>query len=628
MGTIHFTPLDQKVETKKINFTPTGNISDIIQEHNVQQDKQQSLWEKAKGVGKTVGNILTSSEQAFGQDIAAAGSQILPESWTGVKTLKEAQATKQQTINNLLNKVREEKQNGRDPKRYLDLLSQQTGQPIPTVEDLYPALKKSNTQVIGDAAGVLLDILSVGSYGNAAKGAKTGKLLSKAPSVVTPVVDVAKKTAGDYLKNVGKKVVVGAGTGYAYDVAGNLQSGKEGTDVLKPGMGAVIGGGIPLAVEAAKGVGFIAKQVAKYTASGLSGTPVKAIEEAFQNPDSVQEAIRRAAQDTDGTGQKIYQNATEALDNLKQARSDAYEQGLAKLEKEATYTKGGKLYVDRVLTDAEAKATKGYIPGTKISVPTNLTTSGIKNVFTTTVKEFGAEGGGKGGINYTNVALDDAHISKLEKLQERIYNWTDKTPTGMNRLNQVIESYKLGGVNLGSSEKKFNYIVGNLKTNLSNYVGERIPQIAEMNKGYAASSEVIDNIVNQLKLGKGDPNTALRKLLNVFNPKSTVYRPVVEQLGEKGARDLMSDIAGLTMSSWTPEGLAKYFDLSGATALSILNPTALVAAPLASPRIIGKVTTGLGKIAKNKTVQNIAGTVYKAGKLSEKLIRRQAGLNK
>lgn len=623
-------------QLKAQGATPVDPRDEILK-----HQQTQAAQPKHGNFLSNVGNALTSSEQTLGKGLSTVFDK---------NTQRTVDQTNQQDAESQ-QKLIEAIHTQSDPvkKQHLvDTLKNVYGKDYKatTQTDLNPAFGMSNKEVAGAALGTALDVGLAGSFGS--KGAETGKLLTKSPAIAgvaekagiattQPVAktieeiaaESAKKTATQSAVNVAKDVTKGAATGYGYDVAGNAQANKD--NVFKPGLGTAVGAGIPLAAEAVKGLGYIAKEVAKHASSTLSGVPKDAIEHAFQNPEAVQSAMRKAAEDPDNSAQKILSNAQEAMDTLKKARSDAYQQGLEKLQNETSYTKNGQLYVKRALTDAEAKGMKGYVPGTKIGVPTNLNTSGIKKVFTSTLKDFGAEGGGKGGIDFTNVAIDDAHISKLEKLQQRIYNWTDSTPTGINRLRQVVDSYKLGGINLGSSEKKFNSIIGDLRTNLAGYVGEKVPQVAEMNSKYAAESSVIDNITAQLKLNTKDPNTALRKLLNVFNPKSTVYRPIVEQLGEKGAKDLMSDIAGLTMAKWTPEGLAKYF--GGAEGLAaLLHPAALPElAPVmaaSSPRVVGEVTTGLGKIAQNKTAQKAADITGKTASVGKKLLTRNAGLSK
>jgi hypothetical protein len=436
---------------------------------------------------------------------------------------------------------------------------------------------------------------------------------------VSDVAKAADLAAGagkmSKLTNFGTKMALEGGLSSGITA---MQSGGDAHETLQSGLA---GAAFPIAGVALKGLGKIGSAVAEHLASTMSGVPKEAIQHAISNPEAVQRAVSMAAQDGEGAAQKIYSNAVDALDSLKQERHNAFTDGLANLEKEATYTKNGQLYVKRELTPAEAKNLKGYIPGTKIGVPTDLSTNGVKNVFTRTAKEFGAEGGGLHGLDYTNVALDDAHISKLQKLQERLYSWNDATPTGINKLRQVIDSYKIGGVNLGSSESKFNKIVGDLRTNLADYVGSRVPQVAAMNKEYASASEVIDNIRSQLKIGSADPNTALRKLVNVFNPKSSLYRPVVKQLGEKGGKDLMSDIAGLVMSKLTPEGLGKYITsaVGGAGGIAALSHpvTALGTLPvmaMSSPRLVGKAATTFGRAMKNPSARALAGSAARGAK--------------
>lgn len=451
--------------------------------------------------------------------------------------------------------------------------------------------------------------------------------------------ELAQKIASNLPQGLAESAAVGktadflgrsAQSGADFAARSSLQQGNT----KNVGVNAGIGAAMPLAGIALKGLGSVGGEVVKQLASTLSGVPKAAIEHAITNPDAVQATMRAAAQDGEGAAQKVLQNAADAVDNLKQARSQAFQQGLENLEKDTYTTQNGTHYINRELTPAEAKGLNGYTPGTKVGVPTNLSTSGVKKVFTTTLKDFGASGGGKSGLDFTNVALDDSHISKLNALQNRIYNWSDTSPTGLNRLRQVVDSYQIGGVNLGSSENKFNKIIGDLRTNLSGYLGERVPQIKAMNTEYAAASDVLDNIRSQLKLGSADPNTALRKLLNVFNPKSTVYRPIVQELGEKGGKDLMSDIAGLTMSKWTPEGTGKYISgLLGGSELTtaLAHPSsafgasaaAVPTALMSSPRIVGETATGIGKLADSKIAQTVGQAIPKIAKGATSQILQQ-----
>ena len=59
----------------------------------------------------------------------------------------------------------------------------------------------------------------------------------------------------------------------------------------------------------------------------------------------------------------------------------------------------------------------------------------------------------------------------------------------------------------------------------------------------------------------------------------------------------MAGLAGQTFNSMMPRGLSSVFPggLLGATAAGFVNPAALAALPLTSPRLMGLAMNGLGK---------------------------------
>ncbi len=442
-------------------------------------------------------------------------------------------------------------------------------------EKLQPTNQAEQVGFTGEQIGEFL--LPAGAAGKAVKAVETA---TKAASKAGRLSKIAKG-AIDLGTKVGLEGITGGGVAAA-------QKGKIDEDV---GVTAAIGAGIPLVGPTIKGLGKVAGEAAGYFASALSGTPKAAIEYAFKNPKVVQTAIARAAQEGgELTAQKILQQAKSAMTTLKTVRRKAYQEGLEALEKDLIQTKKGNVFV---------KGKDGLF------APTKLSTKGLKDTATKTLKDFGVTTKGR-VLDFAEAAIDKTHAKKLQEVVDRVYGWKTNTPTGLNKLRQVINSYKLGGINLGSSEKQYNAIISGLGRNLSEYVGARVPQIAELNRLYATQSDVINNVLKQLKLNTGDPNTALRKLLNVFNPKSQVYRPIVEELGEKAGKDLMSDIAGLTLSQWTPEGIGKYFSglfTGGAGAAAMSNPVALpaflAAGAASSPRVVGKIATTAGKLSKS-----------------------------
>lgn len=421
-------------------------------------------------------------------------------------------------------------------------------------------------------------------------GEFVGNTLSQAPAMM------AGGAVGDAVTEGAAAIPALAKAAPLLGAAANGAAVAEGSTMASSGklasptdlaMGAALGGGLHV-------LGGVAGEVAKYASSAFSGVPVAAIEQAFSNPAAVQGAIKSAVQDGgDETAQRIMQQAQDALQSLKDTRAQAYQDALANLEKTTMTTKAGQLYVQ----DAQG-----------VYQPTNLTTQGIKTTATQTLQKFGGVVD-KGVLDASGMAIDNSHASQLQQVLDRVYNWSDNSPTGINKLRQIVDSYQPGGINPSSSEKQFGAMITKMSSGLDNYLTDRVPQIGTMNQGYAQQSQVIDGINQQLKMSSNDPNTALRKLLNVFNPKSTVYRPIVEKLGQEGGKDLMSDIAGLTMSKWTPEGIGKYLtgSIEGTGGMSaLLNPaTATAALPAmlgtaaaSSPRLVGAAATGLGHLAQ------------------------------
>lgn len=257
------------------------------------QDKNKSFLDKTINVAKKVGGAIASSEVAFGNDLSGAAAAILPDSITGQKALNDAQKAKEDSLSIQLKGLQKAQSTGQDTSKWLKMISETTGHQIPTLADLYPATKKSGLQVAGDSAGVLLDILSAGSYGTAAKGATTGSLLTSVANKTALDVagqqtikdiaaqtgkTIAQVTAEEAMKKVvptvggaavkaiaketGQRMVTGASTGYAYDVSNNLQEGKTGIDAVKPGMGTLIGTTLPALVGIYKGTKAVTKTLA------------------------------------------------------------------------------------------------------------------------------------------------------------------------------------------------------------------------------------------------------------------------------------------------------------------------------------------------------------------------------
>ena len=235
----------------------------------------------AGGAIKGVGNFLTTSERAFGKDIASGiGGNIY------AKQIDEAnQKLADADLNNIKTFIDIKKKRtaeGKDTDHINELIKNYKTTKGVSLNELFPSLDKTNLQVLGDAGGVLADVLSFGTYGNAAKGAKTGSLLVKgggvaekvatnfaiptSQKIITPTVKVAQQALLPTLRNIGKQTakqtVKGASIGYAGDVIQNAKEGDTGKDLFKPGFGTAFGTAVPLAIGSIKAVGAVTKALA------------------------------------------------------------------------------------------------------------------------------------------------------------------------------------------------------------------------------------------------------------------------------------------------------------------------------------------------------------------------------
>lgn len=388
------------------------------------------------------------------------------------------------------------------------------------------------------------------------------------------------------------KIAQGATLGYASDIAGNLENNQA---KFTPGLGTAVGVALPVA---AKALGALTRR----TLGATTGTGNQVIKRAIENPNEVNEAIRQYARD-DASKMGLVERAKAVVQDFLLKRSDDYNSGLDEVSKKMFITKKGQLYIKRVITPEDVKkgmaASKAV--GTESFIQANLSTKGIKDTLTKTLRDFGAKGS-KGVFEYKEVALPKASTRQLNELTSRIYEWEDLTPTGLNKLRQIVDSYHTGGKNLPLDK-----IIGNLRTNLSKYVEKQVPLIGTINQTYSKQTSQAANLVKELGLSaNAKPSTQLNSIMRLFKKDPQVIKNLTEIMGEQEANKLLNDISGAILSEALPQGLSGMIKEGGLTlgglfgimtgAVSI--PTVLGSAASTSPRLVGEATTLTGKAIK------------------------------
>lgn len=246
-----------------------GASHDQIQEWLDTLPKQSAVQvqeePKKDGIVKKVGKALISSELGFGKSIADALPSFVPGSaaWTN-KQNEQIFANQHAMMDNLLAARKKLKIEGKDTSHIdsaIKDLQEQMSKPAIDINETNASVNKSAKQVLGEGLGVAADIASFGTYGQAAKGAQTGKLLvsgkmsgvlAKAlPEGASTVFEKTIPTATTKLAAFGKGFVEGAKTavpiGAAYGASSSMQADEDIPTIIKKsvtsaGVSGVIGG--------------------------------------------------------------------------------------------------------------------------------------------------------------------------------------------------------------------------------------------------------------------------------------------------------------------------------------------------------------------------------------------------
>jgi hypothetical protein len=203
----------------------------------------QNMGEKATKFTTGLASGLTQSEQQFGTDLGQ--SAFLK--FGGQKQIDKISQQDLDSGNSLMSLALKTQ----DPARkqhLLQLATQDFKSAGMTTKEILGEVK-SNEQILGDAAGVLVDVLSAGSYGEASEGMKAGKLSKELPQIAKA------KTFRQFVAQGAKTgAKIGAAYGGGKGAAEAMSQGEDALGVVQSaGGGAIVGGLSGAALGAAGG---------------------------------------------------------------------------------------------------------------------------------------------------------------------------------------------------------------------------------------------------------------------------------------------------------------------------------------------------------------------------------------
>lgn len=223
----------------------------------------------------------------------------------------------------------------------------------------------------------------------------------------------------------------------------------------------------------------------------------------------------------------------------------------------------------------------------------------------------------------------NAEIAKiLDGVQAKVSNWKRldpaefHTPEGLDKLKQSI-GQDLQKIPFNETDAR--KAVGQIYNSTKDTINSQAPAYAKIMKDYSEASDLINEIESGLSLkskaGKINADTAMRKLQSVMrNNVQTNFGQrarLAQELVNAGSTELMPALAGQSMSAILPRGLGGQLETYGGGAAAIMNPSLLFGAPLASPRAMGEVLYkyGQGKGLVKKGLNKIPLGVDQANKI-------------
>lgn len=351
---------------------------------------------------------------------------------------------------------------------------------------------------------------------------------------------------------------------------------------------------INAATETARLAGRLAEPVVSNTLGLTTGAGVDAVREAAkagaQGNRAFVENMRGNVPMTD-----VLDQAKGALRDLREERNTAYSTGMADVRKDATVL---------ALDNIEAALGK---------------TEGIGS--------------------FEGKTVNAAAVNTREKLAALLSDWkasdpaTYHTPGGLDALKQAV-----GAVREETAPHTQSRVVADrVYRAVGDTIKEQAPTYAGTMGDYAAASSQINEIEKAFSLGeRAAQDTGLRKLQSVMRNNVNTNFGNRERLAEAlaaRAPDLKASIAGQSMNSALPRGIAKLGPWATASAAYGVNPVALAMLPLESPRLVGEALYATGRAAGATAnaakrvgfpnLRNAENPAFQAGRVSDEEKKRR-----
>ena len=491
------------------------------------QEKVSGLAAPFVGVSKGIGNVMFGGQELLGKGLRAIGAE-----GAGDFLIQDAAQRKASETEN-----------------------------IAPYKEQFPIATGA-----GEIGGEVFATLPAG--GLIAKGASLIPGAARAAPLIEAIRTGGMSTGGAAIPLLAK----GGVSQLATRMAGGAITGGAGGALVSgdqqgAGIGAAIGGGIPLAGKIASGLGTLGKKAIGAT----TGVGDEAFSQAYKAGKSGGQAAKDFTGGMRGTSNMddVLTMAKENLEAMGQQKQAAYRQGMVGVKNDKTIL--SLKNVDQAVSDALNMATfKGQVKNEKAA-------------------------------------------QALSQIKGEIDNWKSldpaqfHTPEGLDALKQ-----KVGGIleEIPFEQKTARTAASKVYDSLRSEISKQAPDYSKVMKDYSEATETIREIEKALSLGqKASADTSMRKLQSLMrnnvNANYGQRNQLAELLQPAGGQDFMPALAGQSVNSFVPRGLQQALSGTGGAGL-VLTGNVVPAAGLAavsSPRLMGEAFYGAGRLAGSVSPQ-------------------------
>lgn len=422
----------------------------------------------------------------------------------------------------------------------------------------------------GKLAGEIAGTAGVGgAIANVARGIPV--LAKAAPSLIN-AIGSSGMTAGASSANLATRVAGGS-------IAGGAQAALANPE--DAGMGAAIGGALPIGGALVKGIGTAARKAIGST-TGVGDEALSQAYRAGKEGGKVGETFREGMRGQSSIDD-VLSTAKQNIESLGQQKQAAYRSGMVGIKNDKTVLDMSK--IGQSADDAlQLLSFKGQ----------------VKN---------------------------DKAAKALEGIREEITHWKAlnpseyHTPEGLDALKQ-----KIGGLieEIPYEQKTARLAAGNVYKAIKNEISTQAPEYSKVMKDYAMATDTVKEIEKALSLGnKSTAESGIRKLQSLMrNNVNTSYGyrgQLADVLEQQGGQELRPALAGQALNDWTPRGLQRAAAGSGGALLALTGnvPAAAGLAAISSPRLMGEALYGAGRAMPGDYLSGLLkGGVYKSAPIA------------